>query len=527
MIILYRIWQKGTNFLLEAQSKYHMMKNWIFLIAVVFLLQRCTGPKKMPSWPDPTLPKPSQEFRAAWVASVANINWPSKPGLSVELQKAEAIALLDLLADHNYNAVVLQVRPQCDALYPSKLEPWSYYLTGQQGIPPEPTYDPLLFWIDSAHARGLELHAWLNPYRAHHTSGGEISSASIINQRPDLALSLKNGFWWLDPANPKTQDHSFEVVLDLVKRYDIDGIHFDDYFYPYPSYNENEEFPDSLSWKKYLRNGGKLTRDDWRRESVNTFIKRVYKGIKKEKYWVKFGISPFGIWRPNHPESIQGFDQYAKLYADAKLWLNKGWLDYWTPQLYWPINQIPQSFPVLLNWWIHENRLARPIWPGLSIGRIKGKAGQDEVINQIMITRGMLPAGMQGSVHWSIAPLVQSDSLAKAIHDGPYRQKVLVPPMNHLKRGSGAKPTVNCIVRDGIAEVRWQDSLGDASAWILYSRYNKQWQFQILCRNTQHSVLPLTITNAGSPTHLEKVTIVKVNRTGQFSISETTNLSDK
>ena len=496
------------------------MYKWILLIWMVALFLQCAGPKKISSWPDPTLPKPSHEFRAAWVASVANINWPSKPGLTVAEQKSEAITLLDLLADHNYNAVILQVRPQCDALYPSHLEPWSYYLTGQQGIAPDPIYDPLRYWINAAHERGLELHAWLNPYRAHHTSGGEISKNSIVHKKPELALSLKNGFWWLDPANPKTQDHSFDVVLDLVKRYDLDGIHFDDYFYPYPSYNENEEFPDSVSWKKYQTAGGKLTRDNWRREAVNTFIQRVYKGIKKEKYWVKFGISPFGIWRPNNPKSIQGFDQYAQLYADAKLWLNEGWLDYWTPQLYWPINQIPQSFPILLNWWIGENKLARPLWPGLSIGRIKGMAGQDEVVNQIMITRAMLPEMQQGSVHWSIGPLVDSDSLTQAIHNGPYNQKVLIPSMQHLKRGSKEKPTLTCHTNDDNIRVTWSDNQGDASAWILYSMYNQRWQFQILDRNTDEYSLPSKILNAANNLQpLENVAIMKVNRTGQFRLS--------
>jgi len=293
------------------------------------------------------LPVVPREFRAAWIASVANINWPSKAGLSTEKQKAEAIELLNRLKDHNYNAAILQIRPQCDALYKSDLEPWSYYLTGEQGKAPDPYYDPLEFWIEQAHNRGIELHAWFNPYRAHHVSGGEVTENSIVKTKPELVVKLKTGYYWMDPANPKTQDHSYNVVMDVVRRYDIDGVHFDDYFYPYPSYNKDEDFPDNNSWKKYLENGGSLSRGDWRRESVNIFIERLYKGIKREKHHVKFGLSPFGIWRPHYPESIRGFDQYEKLYADARLWLNEGWIDYFTPQLYWTINKIPQSFPVL------------------------------------------------------------------------------------------------------------------------------------------------------------------------------------
>ncbi|HET7360691.1 MAG TPA: family 10 glycosylhydrolase, partial [Salinimicrobium sp.] len=299
--------------------------------------------------PDPNIPHAMREFRAAWVATVANINWPSKPGLSSKEQQKEAIALLDFLKKHNFNAVILQVRPQADALYESELEPWSYFLTGEQGKAPEPFYDPLHFWIEAAHDRGLELHAWLNPYRAHHTSGGEISEESIIKTHPELVVKLKNGMYWMDPSKEGTQKRSTAVVMDIVKRYDIDGIHFDDYFYPYDSYNGGEDFPDDESWKAYRESGGKLSRADWRRESVNTFIRNLYKRIKAEKPHVKFGISPFGIWRPGYPKSIRGYDQYNELYADARLWLRKGWVDYFTPQLYWTINQIPQSFPVLLG----------------------------------------------------------------------------------------------------------------------------------------------------------------------------------
>ena len=303
-----------------------------------------------------SIPNAAKEFRAAWVATVANINWPSKPGLTTEQQQQEAITLLDFLKAHNFNAVIFQVRPQGDALYQSSLEPWSYFLSGVQGKAPEPFYDPLSFWVNAAHERGLELHVWLNPYRAHHVSGGEVSDSSVVKKMPNLVVKLKEGYWWFDPSLKGTQDHGVAVVMDIVKRYDIDGVHFDDYFYPYPSYNANEDFPDTTSWKQYIAGGGKLSRGDWRRESVNTFIQRLYKEIKAEKKHVKFGLSPFGTWRPGHPEGVVGFDQYDQLYADAKLWLNKGWIDYFSPQLYWPINRIPLSFPVLLGWMANEAR---------------------------------------------------------------------------------------------------------------------------------------------------------------------------
>ena len=415
---------------------------------ILFLTGACMTPQPLKQ-PASTMgiPQVQREFRAAWIATVANINWPSKPGLSVDVQKEEAIQLLDLLADHHYNAVIFQVRPQCDAFYPSDLEPWSYFLTGTQGLAPSPFYDPLDFWIKEAHRRGIELHVWLNPYRAHHTTGGEITEKSIVRTRPDLAVALQNGYWWLDPGKKETQEHSYQVAMDLVKRYDIDGVHFDDYFYPYPSYNDNDDFPDNDSYLAYQQKGGKLDKSDWRRQNVNDFIRKLYKGIKKEKKHIKFGISPFGIWRPGYPASIQGFDQYDQLYADAKLWLNKGWIDYFTPQLYWPINQIPQSFPVLLEWWQNENYKKRHLWPGLNVGRFQGKEAIDETINQIMISRALVKDS-PGTIHWSIGPLVRNDSLIQNIFLGPYNHPALPPSSPWLSKKT---PLINSMTRSNLS----------------------------------------------------------------------------
>ena len=432
---------------------------------------------------DPSGRKPSaeREFRAAWVATVDNINWPSKPGLPVEDQKKEAIALLDLLYKNNFNAVIFQVRPQCDALYKSDLEPWSYYLTGEQGKAPEPYYDPLEFWIKEAHARGLELHAWLNPYRAHHPASGEVTNTSFVRKRPDLVVKLEQGYWWMDPAKQGTQDHSYNVVMDLVRRYDLDGIHFDDYFYPYPDYNNFKDFPDDESWQAYQKSGGKLSRGDWRREAVNSFIKRVYKGIKAEKPYVKFGLSPFGIWRPYNPPAIGGsFDQYNTLYADARKWLNEGWIDYYSPQLYWPVNQLLQSYPLLLGWWNTENVKGRHLWPGISIGRQPADKATDEAINEIMIARGILPRS-PGVVHWSIGSLVYSPEMTKAISDGPYRRKALVPPSPWLNKKSPAPPEVNLSLEKDSIMVSWSHkNPGDIARWVVYCKYGPQWKYDIL-----------------------------------------------
>ena len=457
-----------------------------------------------------------KEFRAAWVATVANINWPSKAGLSTADQQKEAIKLLDYLKDHNFNAVIFQVRPQADALYQSDLEPWSYFLTGQQGKAPEPYYDPLNFWIKEAHDRGIEMHVWLNPYRAHHTTKGEISPESIIKTNPELVVKLKNGYWWMDPALKGTQDHSIEVVMDLVKRYDIDGVHFDDYFYPYASYNNNEDFPDHVSWKAYQTGGGKLSRADWRRESVNVFIERLYREIKAEKPRVKFGLSPFGIWKPGYPESIAGMDQFNELYADAKLWLNKGWIDYYTPQLYWKINQTAQSFPVLLGWWASENTKHRHLWPGMNVDYGGDEKNSDEVINQIMITRGMLPDS-KGAVHWSIGPLIKHPDLSKALLEGPYKNQALVPSSPWLDSDIPVAPIVASQAVSNNLNVSWQhDNAQDIFRWVVYYKYNNgPWQYKIVSKNDRSIELPKVQT--GKTATISHIAVTAVNRSGNES----------
>lgn len=456
------------------------------------------------------------EFRAAWVASVANINWPSKSGLSTKDQQTEAIKILDFLEKHNFNAVIFQARPQADAFYESELEPWSYFLTGRQGQAPNPYYDPLEFWIEESHKRGMELHVWLNPYRAHHTTGGEITETSIVKTKPQTVVKLQNGMWWMDPSNKETQQHSEAVILDIVKRYNIDGLHIDDYFYPYDSYNGGKDFPDDKSWEKYQISGGSLSRGDWRRKSVNDFIERIHKSIKAEKSYVKFGISPFGIWKPGYPQSVKGYDQYEKLYADAKLWLNEGWLDYFSPQLYWKINRPEQSFPELLGWWESENTKNRHLWPGISVGLGGDEKNIDETINQIMISRGMLPQS-KGVVHWSVGPLIKSPELSTAILEGPYRRKALVPPSIWLDNESPKSPNVETVVNGDRLHISWShvDS-EDVNKWVLYFKYeNGSWDHKILSGDISKFSLQYVVGD--KKRLLEKIGITAVDRIGNQS----------
>ena len=383
-------------------------------------------------------PPIAREFRGVWVASVANIDWPSRVGLSTAEQQAELITLLDSAVSLRLNAVLLQVRPAADALYASKIEPWSEFLTGVEGQAPSPWYDPLAFAVREAHARGLELHAWFNPYRAGTPQQKSRHSASHVSRTMPSYVKKYGPYLWMDPGEPAVRRRTVRVVLDVVRRYDIDGVHLDDYFYPYQEYNRRGaviDFPDSRSWKRYRSGGGKLSRGDWRRHNVDLLVQELNTGVHDVKPWVRFGISPFGIWRPGNPPSITGYDAYARLYADSRKWLRNGWLDYFTPQLYWPIAQTAQSYPTLLGWWVGENAKQRHIW----VGNYTNKAGAngergwraDEVIAQIAVTRAQ--SGATGNVHFSGRAFLENpDSLHEKLRAGPYADVALVPATRWL-----------------------------------------------------------------------------------------------
>jgi uncharacterized lipoprotein YddW (UPF0748 family) len=353
------------------------------------------------------------DFRGVWVATVNNIDWPSRRDLSVEEQKRELIAILDRVAALRLNAVMLQVRPAADALYASPFEPWSEYLTGQMGRAPEPLYDPLAFAVAEAHARGLQLHAWFNPLRAHHPSGtSPIDAQHISRIHPELVRRYGR-YLWLDPGEDAVRRWSEAVILDVVRRYDVDGVHIDDYFYPYPERDARGaeiEFPDDGPWSRYLAAGGAMSRADWRRDNINQFVRELYTQIKATRPAVQFGISPFGIWRPGWPQQISGLDAYASIYADSKLWLQEGWVDYLAPQLYWPIGKPQQSFPVLLHWWTAQSTCGRPIWPGMSVSHLASRSRPKgwpaaEIAEQMRIARTTRGAG--GFILFSMRALME------------------------------------------------------------------------------------------------------------------------
>src|SRR5256714_1311471 len=377
------------------------------------------------------------EFRGVWVASVDNIDWPSQPRLSTQEQKDELLGILDRAAALRLNAIILQVRPAADALYASPYEPWSEYLTGQMGKAPNPWYDPLEFAVTEAHRRGLELHAWFNPYRARHPSARSRPSPNHISVTNPELVKRYGSMLWMDPGEPAVRERTINVVLDGVQRYDIDGVHIDDYFYPYKEKDRRGrviEFPDASSWRKYLRSGGQLSKDDWRRANVDSLIHQVYIRIKAAKPWVKFGISPFGVWRPGNPPQIGGFDSYAELYGDSRKWLGDGWGDCFPPQPSWPIDRPGLSYPVLLQWWVEQNLKGRHIWPGNYLDKVTGTPTgwpAQEMLDQIAATRAQ--RGATGNVYFSMRSFMFGrDALPEKLVAGPYAERTLVPASKWL-----------------------------------------------------------------------------------------------
>lgn len=381
--------------------------------------------------------QPKYEFRAVWVATVNNIDWPSKPGLTAERQKTEVIEILDLHHNLNMNAIIMQVRPAADAFYPSRLGPWSRYLTGTPGKAPEPFYDPLQFWIDESHKRGMEFHAWLNPFRVAQNASEQLAGNHIAFQHPDWILKYGNQLYF-DPGLPQTREFVVKVVKDIVSRYDVDAIHFDDYFYPYPL---AEAFPDTVSFSLFNRGFQPDAKADWRRENVDIIIKMLNDTIKAVKPWVKFGISPFGVWRnktedPRGSDTKGGTSNYDHLYADVIKWQEKGWIDYLLPQIYWQIGHPTVDFKTLASWWA-QHSYNRAMYVGHAVYKIESGSTvkewttPQELPSQINLLRSI--RGISGSAFYSSKQFKRDlfgfqDSLKTSLYTKP----AIIPPMNWL-----------------------------------------------------------------------------------------------
>ena len=435
---------------------------------------------------NPNAPSLPREFRGAWIATVNNIDWPSKPGLPITKQKKELAELINAAARLKLNCLIFQVRPACDALYPSKLEPWSEYLTGKMGKAPSPAWDPLAYAINESHRRGLELHAWFNPYRARYKGAKGTPDPNHISRTQPTLVKTYDGYQWLDPAEPAAANHSLSVIMDVVNRYDVDGIHIDDYFYPYPD-SERTSFPDEISWKK---SNSKLSRKDWRRMHINSFIKRIHNEIHKVKPYVKFGISPFGIWRPGYPEQIKGLDAYDELYADARLWLRKGWMDYCAPQLYWRIDDRDQSYPILMQWWHEQNPKGRHLWPGNNSAKVNPWPAS-EITKQIELTRKH--QGATGNIHWNLSTLAKNrGNLGTQLITRTYTQPALVPASKWLDSSAPKAPAVFAKwdkTRDMI-RINWRTTDNEPIRWWLFQvKTDNRWISKLMPGNQRMALL--------------------------------------
>lgn len=377
---------------------------------------------------------PKREFRAVWVATINNIDWPSKLGLSSDQQKKEAIAILDMHSKNGMNAIILQVRPASDAFYKSDIEPWSRYLSGTPGKAPSPFYDPLQFWIVECHKRNMEFHAWLNPFRVALDASEPLAGNHIAFRHPEWIVNY-GGKLYFDPGLPQAREFIVQVVTDIVSRYDIDAIHFDDYFYPYPL---KEDFPDEASFAEFNRGFLHDQKADWRRDNVDLIIRLLSENIKKTKPWVKFGISPFGVWRnkaddPQGSETTAGTTNYDQLYADILKWQKNGWIDYCLPQLYWQIGHPTVDFLTLSKWWA-AHAYSRGMYIGHAVYKLEANStipewrDPNELVKQIQITRQIPQLG--GSAFYSSVHFKRDlFGFDQTLRNKLYKYPALVPQM--------------------------------------------------------------------------------------------------
>lgn len=441
-------------------------------IACTLLAAACAWLSVAQAWyrVNESAPEPAREFRAAWVATVFNLDWPSRAGLSAAEQKAELVRLLNQAVHLRLNAVILQVRPNADAIYSSSIEPWSSWLSGPGT---HPGYDPLAFAVTEAHRRGLELHAWFNPFRAT-VSNKPVGRGHISTRRPDLIKHAGNTTI-LNPSSAASQEHVMRVILDVVRRYDIDGVHLDDYFYPYPPHHN-------------IRDGKSPAQ---RRAAIDSFVGRLYSSVKAIKPWVRVGISPFGIWQPNYPAGVPaGVNAYEHLACDAKKWLEKGWVDYLAPQLYWRINS-PQSFSALMKWWSSINP-SRPIWPGIASVRINSSEDPgrpaSEIGRQIDYSRS-LARQSSGQIYWSWRSLGSNRGGVQRELQARYHGFAVPPAMPWCGNTRPPAPaTLQAVDTANGVTIAWTPADATARKWVVQARRGGQWSTLCILPGSQRRV---------------------------------------
>lgn len=435
---------------------------------------------------------PKREFRAAWIQSVNG----QFRGMPTEKLKQNLIGQLNSLQKARINAIIFQVRPEADALYASRLEPWSRFLTGVQGKAPEPYWDPMQFMIDECHKRGMEFHAWINPYRTKTTLKSELAPNHVYNIHPEWFVTYGDQLYF-DPALPESRRHICMVVSDIVSRYDVDAIHMDDYFYPYPI--KGKDFPDDASFARF--GGGFSNKGDWRRSNVNVLIKKLHETIREIKPWVKFGVSPFGIYRNESSDPLgsktKGLQNYDDLYADVLLWAREGWIDYNIPQIYWHIGHPVADYETLVKWWA-RNTENRPLFIGQSVmNTVQNADPKNPSINQLPRKMALQRAyqTIGGSCQWPASAVVENA--------GKYRDALIA----EYHKYPALPPVFDFMDNEAPAKVRKMKPVWTEDGYILFwtapkykEEMNRAVQYVVYCFNDKEKV------NIDDPSHIVAIT---------------------
>ena len=435
---------------------------------------------------------PKREFRAAWIQSVNG----QFRGMPTEKLKQNLIGQLNSLQKAGINAIIFQVRPEADALYASRLEPWSRFLTGVQGKAPEPYWDPMQFMIDECHKRGMEFHAWINPYRTKTTLKSELAPNHVYNIHPEWFVTYGDQLYF-DPALPESRRHICMVVSDIVSRYDVDAIHMDDYFYPYPI--KGKDFPDDASFARF--GGGFSNKGDWRRSNVNVLIKKLHETIREIKPWVKFGVSPFGIYRNESSDPLgsktKGLQNYDDLYADVLLWAREGWIDYNIPQIYWHIGHPVADYETLVKWWA-RNTENRPLFIGQSVmNTVQNADPENPSINQLPRKMALQRAyqTIGGSCQWPASAVVENV--------GKYRDALIA----EYHKYPALPPVFDFIDNEAPAKVRKMKPVWTEDGYILFwtapkykEEMNRAVQYVVYRFNDKEKV------NIDDPSHIVAIT---------------------
>ena len=472
---------------------------------------------------------PKREFRSAWITTFTNLDWPSKRGLTSEQQKAEFLTIVNDFQANSINAVVGQVRASSDAFYKSKISPWSEWLTGTQGKAPDNDFDPLQFMVDECHERNMEFHAWFNPFRAvSHTRFSSVAKDHISNTKPEWFFTYGNSKYY-NPGIPAVRKYICEVVKEVVENYDIDGVHFDDYFYPYTI--EGQKIPDAKQYTK--NNRGCTSLDDWRRDNINLLIQEVSQTIKTVKKHVKFGVSPLAIWRnkkqdPEGSYTNSGQSSYDNLYCDTKLWIEEDWVDYMAPQLYWSTKNEFANYNNLINWWTKYSH-ERHLYVGHAIYKLDERNRHSfktaELMNQVNICRKN--GKVDGSIYFRAKAFVSNhQNFQKTMSASIYKYPSLIPAMNWIDSIPPSQPLkLKAKIKEDNVVLKWKapkyNSVNDSATYYVVYRFEENEVIDLQFSNKIISIQKQTefVDSLRTPTSCFKYAVTAVDRLHNESVS--------